>query len=191
MRYHGATALIVIITVAMLITVSMGSQKRADAEKYGAMHEEQKLQYEQMIEELVIQHQDEIGRIRAEYEHLTPEEIIQKEGEYIAKVLYGYQYNSERDLRTAVWCILNRVDNPAYPDTVQGVCQQENQWIGYSDDNPVLTDLYNIAIKELETWHNNYRPVSAEYVFKSWSSKEFILRDTYKSTNTTKHWQAG
>ena len=35
------------------------------------------------------------------------------------------------------------------------------------------------------------KSVSAEYVFMSWSSKEIILRDTYKSTNTTKHWQAG
>ena len=191
MRRGGTTALIVIITIVMLITVSMGSQRRADAEKYGAMLEEQKLHYEQMIEDLVIQHQDEIGKIRAEYEHLTPEEIIQKEAEYIAKVLYGYQYNSERDLRTAVWCILNRVDNPAYPDTVQAVCQQENQWIGYSDDNPVLTDLYNLAIEELTTWHNNYRPVSKDYVYMSWSSKEIKLRDTFEKSDNTRYWQAG
>lgn len=192
MRRDGATVLIVIITIAMIITVSMGSQRRADAEKYGAMLEEQKLHYEQMIKDLVIQHQDEIGKIRAEYENLTPEEVIQKEAEFIAKALYGFaKDHSERDQRTGIWCILNRVDHPNYPNSVQAVCQQDEQWIGYSDNNPVLTNLYELAVVELETWHNNYRPVSAEYVFMSWSSKEIILRNTYKTTNTTKHWQAG
>ena len=71
------------------------------------------------------------------------------------------------------------------------MCQQDRQWIGYSDDNPILENLYNIAIKELETWHNGYRPVTEDYVYMSWSSKEIVLRDTYNSTKSTRHWQAG
>ena len=53
------------------------------------------------------------------------------------------------------------------PDSVKAVCQQVSQWIGYSDDNPVLTNLYNLAIEELTIWHNNYRPVSKDYVYMS------------------------
>jgi hypothetical protein len=63
--------------------------------------------------------------------------------------------------------------------------------MGYSDDNPILENLYEIAIKELETWHNNYRPVNRDYVYLSWSSKEIVLRDTYEKGPNTRYWQAG
>lgn len=191
MRRGGSTILVIVLFILMVIGTTAGAQHRVDKIKYTEMLAEQQLKYEEQIEMMVIEHQDEITRIRAEYEQLTPEKLMVQEAEYIAKVLYGYYNNSERDLRTAVWCILNRVDHAGYPDTVQGVCQQENQWIGYDDNNPVLTEFYDLAMKELETWHNNYRPVSAEYVYMSWSSKEIVLRDTYKTTNATKHWQAG
>ena len=149
-------------------------------------------EYEATIEQMKEDHYAEIVRIVNDYETLTPEDVMREEGEYIAKVMYGTARNhSERDQRTLVWCILNRVDHASFPDTVQGVCQQNSQWIGYSDENPVLEGLYDIAAKELETWHSGYRPVTEDYVYMSWSSKEIVLRDTYNSTKTTRHWQAG
>ena len=63
--------------------------------------------------------------------------------------------------------------------------------MGYSDDNPILNNLYEIAIKELETWHSGYRPVGREYVYMNWSAKQIILRDTWEKGNDTNYWQAG
>ena len=137
-------------------------------------------------------HKEEIQALRAEYENLTSEELLQQEAEYLAKMLYGTaRNNSERDQRTVIWCALNRVDSVGYPNTVKEVCQQSSQWVGYSDDNPILTNLYNIAKKELETWHNGYRPVGIEYIYMNWSTKQITLRDTWKKDNDTSYWQAG
>lgn len=185
--------------VALCVVIALGSriqQASVDKQKYTLMMDERVAQisaeYEATIEQMKEDHYAEIVRIVNDYETLTPEDIMREEGEYIAKVMYGTARNhSERDQRTLVWCILNRVDHASFPDTIQGVCQQNSQWIGYSDENPILEDLYNIAVKELETWHNGYRPVTEDYVYMSWSSKEIVLRDTYNSTKTTRHWQAG
>ena len=72
----------------------------------------------------------------------------------------------------------------------QEVCQQSSQWIGYSDDNPIIDSLYEIAMNELAIWHNGRRPVSEDYVYMSWSSNEIMLRNTYKQNNSTRYWQA-
>lgn len=184
-----------IILCIIIFFAGRGYQSYKDKIAYTGLMEAQKIEivdeYEAKIAEMDKLHLEELDNLRCEYETITPEELIQSEGEYIAKVLYGTaQNNTERDQRTVIWCILNRVDNTAYPDTVKEVCEQPAQWMGYSDKNPVLASLYEIAMKELETWHNNYRPVSADYVYMSWSSREITLRDTYGKTTGTRYWQA-
>lgn len=183
--------------LACLIIFSSGRvyQHSIDKDKYAAQMEAEIAEvvdgYEASILQLNDTHREEIVEIRNSYENLTPEELIKQEGEYLARMLYAYRNNSERDLRTATWCALNRVDSAGFPNSVKEVCQQPSQWMGYSDDNPILNDLYEIAIKELETWHSNYRPVGTEYVYMSWSSKEISLRNTYEKEDNTRYWQAG
>ena len=81
-------------------------------------------EYEATIIQMDSAHKEEIQALRAEYENLTSEELLQQEAEYLAKMLYGTaRNNSERDQRTAVWCALNRVDSAGYPSTVKEVCQ--------------------------------------------------------------------
>ena len=170
-------------------------QSSIDKEKYTEAMEAQKIDivtnYEGRLAEMRQSHENELYGVRAEYENLTPEELLKQEGEFLARMLYAYRNNSERDQRTAIWCALNRVDSPGFPNSVKEVCQQESQWMGYSDDNPILNDLYNLAIEELTTWHNNYRPVNKDYIYMSWSSKEIKLRDTYEKNDNTRYWQAG
>lgn len=176
--------------------IGRGCQASADKNKYDTMLEnkiaEISAEYEASINQLNEEHNKEISKIKFNYENPTPEELIKEEAEYIAKVLYGTALNhDERDQRTLVWCILNRVDSAGYPGDVKSVCQQPSQWIGYDDDNPILNNLYDIAMTELETWHNNYRPVNKDYVFMSWSSNEISLRDTYEKKPNTRYWRAG
>ena len=182
-----------ICIVACLASFGLGRMKQAGVDKlyYEEAIADITAGYEATILQMGDAHDEAIQALRAEYENLTPEELIKQEGEYLARMLYAYRNNSERDLRTAVWCALNRVDSAGFPDTVKEVCQQPSQWMGYSDDNPILESLYEIAIKELETWHNNYRPVNKDYVYLSWSSKEIVLRDTYAKGPNTRYWQAG
>lgn len=171
-------------------------QSSIDKDKYAAKMEAEIAEvvdgYEATILQLNDAHREQVMEIRNEYENLTPEELLKQEGEYLARMLYGTALNhDERDQRSAIWCALNRVDSPGFPNSVKEVCQQASQWIGYSDDNPILNDLYELAIEELTTWHNNYRPVNKDYVYMSWSSKEIKLRDTFEKSDNTRYWQAG
>lgn len=111
------------------------------------------------------------------------------EAREISRVLYGIKDNSENDLRTAVWCILNRVDNAGYPGNVYQVCSQSKQWMGYSSDNPVLDNLYKIAHEELETWYSGTRPCDSSFVFLNWTPAKITLRDAWTDGSSTNYWR--
>ncbi len=117
---------------------------------------------------------------------------IKAEAEVVAKVLYGTALHNTREQQEAVvWCILNRVENSFYPDNVIDVCRQDRQWMGYSDDNPILQELYDVAYDILTGYYEgSYRAMSPEYVFLSWSSTEIVLRDTFEETSHTHYWRA-
>lgn len=116
---------------------------------------------------------------------------MREDAKMIAKVLYGVKGNNENDLRTLVWCVLNRVDNKGYPGTVAEVVAQDRQWMGYSDSNPVLDDLYNLALGELDIWYGGIRPCSPDFVFMNWTPSEITLRDTFEFSSKTHSWSVG
>lgn len=187
-KYQTALWLILLVLVSL---VSRGCQYLNDKENFETQKAELIAEHDAVIERMEEERIAAIAAVREEYTELTPEQMIEQEAKYIAKVLYGTaRNNSERDQRTVVWCILNRVDSAGYPNTVQGVCEQTSQWMGYDDDNPVLNNLLEVAKTELEKWYNGDRPVLADYTYMSWSSKEITLRDTYEKTANTRYWQS-
>ena len=166
----------------------------------------QRAKYEKQIDELVATHEKELVALRMELEDDYASQVsamaqyyeyggdvtqIEREAEYIAKVIYGTARNhADSDKRAVVWCILNRVEHYAHPDTVAEVCEQPKQWMGYSSENPVLADDYELALAELKTWYNGgHRPIGNEYIYLTWSSKEIILRDTFAENKSTNYWR--
>lgn len=116
--------------------------------------------------------------------------IINSEAEALAKVLYGVKSNSTDDMRTYAWCVLNRVDNAAYPGTLEEVIAQPHQWMAYDPDAPVIESLYQIAYEVLEVWHSGgHRPVTSEYVYMNWSPTEIVLRDRWTDGSGTHYWR--
>lgn len=179
------TAYILIVVVAVMMTFLCERTK-----------------YEKQIEEINANYEEEINSIRADYEARVAEleqyygygrdvSQIELEAEYIAKVIYGTAKNhADSDKRAVVWCILNRVEHHSHPNTIAGVCEQPKQWMGYSNDNPVLTENYDLALAELKTWYSGgHRPMGNEYIYLSWSSKEIILRDTFEENRNTNYWR--
>lgn len=166
----------------------------------------QSVRFHRQIAEINDAHTQEMALLRTELENTYEAQLtdlkqfyeyggdvtqIEKEAEYIAKVFYGYDRNHEdSDLRGVAWCIFNRTEHYAYPDTVIGVCEQPKQWMGYSQDNPVLTEHYELALAELKIWHSGgHRPVSNKYIYLTWSSKEILLRDTFEENKSTNYWR--
>ena len=59
-----------------------------------------------------------------------------------------------------------------------------------ANDNPVLTENYDLALEELKTWHSDgHRPLSNDYIYLTWSSKEILLRDTFEENKSTNYWR--
>lgn len=70
-----------------------------------------------------------------------------------------------------VWCILNRVDDPRWPDTIEEVCIT-SQFNGYNPDNPIDPDIYTLTLDVYVRWvreHTGERDVGrvlpASYCF--------------------------
>lgn len=100
---------------------------------------------------------------------------LAEEAEYIAKTLYGEARGCSTTEQAAVaWCILNRVDDESglWPDDIIGVVTQEHQFAGYSQEHPVLPELYDLAMDVLERWQREKtgetdvgRVLPADYCF--------------------------
>ena len=185
-------AVVAILILALAIMITSITQRVKYENRIKEINE---LHQEEMIAlriELRDEYESEIAAIEKYYEYGGDVSQIEREAEWIAKVMYGMAKpdHKDSDLRAIVWCILNRVNNKAYPGEVQAVCQQKSQWMGYSDDNPVIAKLYDIALTELKKWHgDSVRPMSADYVYLTWSSKEILLRDTFAENRSTNYWR--
>lgn len=162
----------------------------------------QRAKYEKQIKEINNGFEEQLRVLRTDYEKQMLEleqyyeyggdvSQIEREAEYIAKVLYGTAANhADSDKRAVVWCVLNRVEHYAHPDTVIEVCEQPKQWMGYSSSNPVLSELYDLALEELKIWHSNgHRPMNNSYIYLTWSSQEILLRDTFEENKGTNYWR--
>ena len=81
----------------------------------------------------------------------------------VAKMLWGEARGCTRDNQAmAVWCVLNRVDDPRFPDTILGVLSQPFQFHGYSPDFPVWDELKEVARDVLTRWSLEKQGVTVE-----------------------------
>lgn len=184
------TVYVLILVIAIMITsISQRAKYENKIKELNELHQEDLIA---LRVELRDEYESEIAEIEKYYEYGGDVEQIELEAEWVARVMYGIYRpeHKDSDLRAIVWCILNRVDNKAYPGEVQAVCQQKSQWMGYSDDNPVIAKMYDIALAELKKWHgDSVRPMSSDYVYLTWSSKEILLRDTFAENRSTNYWR--
>ena len=81
----------------------------------------------------------------------------------VAKMIWGEARGCTRDNQAmAVWCVLNRVDDPRFPDTILGVLSQPSQFHGYSPDFPVWDELKEVARDVLTRWSLEKQGVTVE-----------------------------
>lgn len=71
----------------------------------------------------------------------------------LARMLYGEARGCTVDNQMkCVWCVLNRVDDVRFPDSIIGVVSQPGQFYGYSADFPVWDNLYAVALDVMQRW---------------------------------------
>ena len=145
------------------------------------------------FEAIVQEAENRYNNMVAEYEARlnTPieEDAYNAEAEYIAKLLYGQaRYNSPEAQKAIAWLIINRVESPYYPNSVQEVVEQQSQWMGYNDNNIIEDRLYEVALTAVNDWHNGaHRPFSADFLYMVWASDEITLRTTFEETRGTQY----
>lgn len=97
-----------------------------------------------------------------------PEELT-----ILAQTLWGEARGVASKERQAavIWCILNRVDDPRWPDSVREVCIQ-SQFHGYDPSHPVDPELYQLAHDVYIRWQREKhgdpacgRVLPKEYVY--------------------------
>lgn len=101
-----------------------------------------------------------VTAVRApEYEmYFTEADVIA-----LAQMLYGEARGCTVDNQMkCVWCVLNRVDDARFPDTIIGVVSAPGQFYGYSPDFPVWDELYAVSLDVLTRWSLEKQGVTVE-----------------------------
>lgn len=115
----------------------------------------------------------------------TPKyEIDRSDVEMLARLTWGEARGCTTTEQAAVmWCVLNRVDSedPLFPDTIQEVITQKNQFHGYNINNPIWPELEDLAQDVLMRWLTNEegRVLPLEYCWFSGDGLHNYFRDAY------------
>lgn len=116
---------------------------------------------------------------------------LDHEAVVLAQLLYSLHTGDAIDLRTMCWCVFNRVDHPAFPRTVEDVLRQENQFPGYSPNNPLDMQMYRIAQQELAKWREHGRTVRTDFVYPNRINGALVLMDRRWMSGLTDLWRYG
>ena len=145
--------------------------------------------FEAIVQEAENRYNNMVAEYEARLNKPIEEDNYNAEAEYIAKLLYGQaRYNSPEAQKAIAWLIINRVESPYCPNTVQEVVEQPSQWMGYNDNNIIEDRLYEVALTAVNDWHNGaHRPFSADFLYMVWTSDEITLRTTFEETRGTQY----
>lgn len=104
----------------------------------------------------------------------------------LAQMLYGEARGCTVDNQMkCVWCVLNRVDDPRFPDTIIGAVSAPGQFYGYSPNFPVLDRLYAVALDVLTRWSMEKqgadvaRELPDTYCWFTGNGVENVFREAY------------
>lgn len=98
---------------------------------------------------------DSSPTVTVEHVSLTAANLATKdEINMLTKLLYMEARGVESDTEKAavVWCVLNRVDSPLYPNTITEVLTQPKQF-AYDETAPIQMSLQNIVTDVLSRWY--------------------------------------
>ena len=130
----------------------------------------------------VIQHADQ---------HINPSDPSEWDNATeLARLIWGEACGvaSVMERAAVIWCVLNRVDDPRWPDTVEEVVRQKRQFVGHCVNHPALEENIAIAVDVLMRWAlekigvgDAGRVLPAEYVFFTGDGQQNYFTKAYPS----------
>ena len=114
----------------------------------------------------------------------------------LCKVTYGEAGSLSKTQQAAVvWCILNRVDSVAYPNTIAKVITQKSQFYGYRESNPINETTKSVVLDVLNRWVREKngatdvgRVLPKEYMYFTGNGRENIFRLSSKTSSQAWDW---
>ena len=91
----------------------------------------------------------------------------------------------------ACWVVINRMESSDYPNDIENVLKQPEQFCEFSDAEPPTESNIVIASNQLSRYYNgDIRPVPSRAVFITVNSDGVVLRDTWEENRNTGYWRA-
>ena len=187
--FRKVKALILILqSVILLMIVGCRSQLVRDTNKFQAE-----------IEALQASHSAEIAQITAQAEQgIYATQYLSSEyksdawtlGQWLDCLDRRYSLTPEAKA-LACWVVINRMESSEYPNNIEDVLLQPEQFCEFSDKEEPTEQNFIIATNQLSRYYNgDIRPVPSTAVFITVSNNGVELRDDFKETARTQYWRA-
>ena len=182
------TLILILQSVILLMIAGCRSQLVKDTNKFQAE-----------IEALQASHSAEIAQITAQAEQgIYATQYLSSEYEKDAWTLGQWldcldqRYSLTPEAKAlACWVVLNRIESSEYPDNIESVLLQPEQFCEFSDKEEPTEQNFIIATNQLSRYYNgDIRPVPSTAVFITVSNNGVELRDDFKETARTQYWRA-
>lgn len=181
--------LALLLTVLVVATIVVGIQHEIDRKSAE--------QTATAMAELEAQRQAEAD---AEEERLraiqaSEEAVMNAEATELARAFYGirlfvdkYGY-TERDFKTYARCIFNRADSGN--GKIIEIIKREGQFLGYSENNPVIDEYFNMALEFIKEWHSETtKPCDSSFQFAELNSDGIWLKNDINANGYARRWRA-
>ena len=108
---------------------------------------------------------------------------------YVSRTIWGETRGCpEKEQLGTGWCIVLRKNSPDFPNTIEGVVLQPNQWQGYSPANPE-EPFHDMAREILIADHNGEAgPLPEGFFWCSGDGKHQTFRNSWIRTEETRYW---
>lgn len=113
--------------------------------------------------------------------------VSQEDAQRLMKIAYVEDHTSIESQAAVMACILNRVESPDFPNTIQGVIEQEGQFSTvtngeYFDAEPNVDSHYALALIESRQVESDALYFEAAYAKNTWQSNHLIYISTVGGT---------
>ena len=187
MAYNYLVAVCILVLFAGFVWWGIDIHTRRQAEAMTAA----------VLAEMDAEHEKMMAEAEAAQKALleSEEHIIEEQSQAVAKAYYGirnfiekYRYN-ESDLETYARCMFNRSE--AHGTDLVSVISEPSQFLGYADNNPVLSEYYQTAMKLVRQWHGEtVKPCDLSFQWAELTENGIYLRNDFNADGYARRYHA-
>ena len=187
--FRKVKALILVLqSVILLMIVGCRSQLVKDTYRFQAEIEALQASHDAEIAQLTAQAEQNI--YATQYLSSKYEGDAWTLGQWLDCLDRSYSLTPEAK-ELACWVVLNRMESSEYPDNIEEVLLQPEQFCEFSDKEEPTEANFVIATNQLSRYYNgDIRPVPSTAVFITVTNNGVELRDDFKETARTQYWRA-